>query len=114
MKKGTHYLPYKIDVAMMINRLEFHPENDKIKRIRQLFILKENGIVAVSDIVHIIQACRIHEIYWKLHTREIKTEDAIFSYGKLLALCEKCGVMKIDSAQRDLVNEQLERIYKKQ
>lgn len=104
--------PYKLNVAAMINRMEFNTENEKIKRLRHLFILQQDGIVPVTDLIQIIRACNIHDIFWKLHTREIKTEDAIFNYGKLLALCEKCGAMKIDSAQRYLVNEQLERIYK--
>lgn len=105
--------PFKLNVQATIKQLQFNSEPEKIKRIRHLFFLKENGIIPVTDLIQIIKVCNIHDIFWKLHMRDIKTEDGIFSYGKLLSLCEKCGIFTIDSSHRYLMNEQLEAIYKK-
>lgn len=104
--------PYKLNVQAMVSRMKFKNESEKIKTIRNLFMYKENGIVPVCDLIEIIKACPIHDIFWKIHTIDIKTEDALFSYSKLVSMVEKCGMLKIDQAFTDMVNIQLEAIYK--
>lgn len=105
--------PYKLNVKAMINRLNIKSENEKIKTMRNLFMYKEDGIVPVCDLIEIIKACPVHDIFWKMHTIDIRTEDALFSYGKMVSLVEKCGMLRIDQTFRDMVNIQLEAIYKK-
>ena len=104
--------PYKLNIQAMVSRMKFKTENEKIKTMRNLFVYKENGIVPVCDLIEIIKACPVHYVFWKMHTIEIGTEDAIFSYGKLVSLVEKCGMLRIDNTFRDMVNIQLEAIYK--
>lgn len=105
--------PYKLNVQAMIKRMNTKSENEKIKTMRNLFSFKEDGIVPICDLIEIIKACPVHEIFWKIHTIDIKTEDALFSYGKLISLAEKCGMLRIDQTFRNMVNIQLEAIYKK-
>lgn len=104
--------PYKLNVKAMVSRMKFKTENEKIKTMRNLFMYKEDGIVPVCDLIEIIKSCPIHDIFWKMHTIEIGTEEALFSYSKLVSLVEKCGMLRIDQAFRDMVNIQLEAIYK--
>lgn len=104
--------PYKLNVQAMIKRMKTKSENEKIKTMRNLFLYKEDGIVPVCDLMEIIKACPVHDIFWKMHTIDVKTEDALFSYSKLISLVEKCGMLRVDRALRDVVNIQLEAIYK--
>ena len=104
--------PYKLNVQAMTDRIRRKNYDEQIKTIRILFMYRENGIVPVCDLIEIIKACPVHEIFWKMHTIDIRTEDAIFSYGKLVSLVEKCGMLRIDNTFRDMVNIQLEAIYK--
>ena len=111
--KSLETIPYKLSIGQTVVRINSKKdENERIRMLRNLFGMKESGIVCVSDLMQIVKLTPIHEIFWKLHTVDLRTEEAVFQYGNLLSFAEKCGVLKVDQVQRDMVNIQLEAIYK--
>lgn len=110
--KNTQTIPVKLNIQGMIERLQVKAENDKILSLRNLFTLKEKGVIPVTDLIKIIKGIPIHELFLKMHIVTIKTEDGLFAYGQLLSLLAKCEIIKITHDLRFMVNDHLEYIYK--
>jgi len=111
--KTLETVPYKINVpAMRIRMIRMSSSKKRIDFLMNLLTLKEAGVIYISDLIQIVKASRLQPHSWHGYVFQIETENRLFLYGKLLALAEQCGVLRISGNLRLCVNEQLERIYK--
>ena len=104
--------PYKLNIAKMEARITQLPVLKKINLMMNLHSMKDDGILAVSDIVQIFQHQNIPEELWFQKLINCKNEKGLFLFSNTISLYERCGKIKISQQMREAVQLQLNRIYK--